>query len=171
MGNEVSITKRKANIMATQTYKKCPHCGKVYEYYSTYTKQYRNHSGSPFVTCKYCGESFIDKDIKEPALKPYEGDLGILECFTFFLFPFGVAGVFFLICAFNTEEYFLISLIISILSLGGYLALTIHTIVSRKRITESLKKDYIESEKRLKNPLYAKALKEAGYQVPDKYLN
>ena len=88
MGNEVSITKRKANIMATQTYKKCPHCGKVYEYYSTYTKQYRNHSGSPFVTCKYCGESFIDKDIKEPALKPYEGDLGILECFTFFLFPF-----------------------------------------------------------------------------------
>ena len=70
----------------TYTNKRCPHCRKTYESYTNHTKRLSNHSGSPFLTCKFCGKTFVDTDIKEPALKPYsDRGYSILNCFLGFL--------------------------------------------------------------------------------------
>lgn len=168
----VIILKKGMSVLSTHTYKKCPQCGKIYESYSTYTKHYQNHSGSPFLTCKSCGGTFVDKEIKEPALKPYTGEgLELWRCFFVFLMPWGLAGILAIICATNSEEYTLIATILSIVFMGIYIALTIYTIVNRAKFIAEDREEYIESEKRLQNPQYAKALKDAGFDVPSKYLN
>ena len=157
--------------MATYTYKKCPHCGKTYESYSIYTKSYQSHQGSPFITCKFCGETFVDKEIKEPALEPYsEKGFELWRCFFAFLMPFGLGGILAIICALNSEEYAIGAGVVAFILLGIYMALTIYTIVNRAKLQEDDKKEYKESERRLQNPEYAKALRDAGFNVPSKYL-
>ncbi len=157
--------------MATYTYKKCPHCGKTYESYSTYTKNFQGHSGSPFITCRSCGRTFVDKEIKEPALKPYTGEgFELWRCFFAFLMPFGLLGILALVCAINSEEYAFAASIFSIIFFGIYIALTTYTIRNRVKFIAEDRKEYFQSEKRLQNPLYAKALKDAGFDVPKKYL-
>lgn len=157
--------------MATYTYKKCPHCGKTYESYSTYTKQYNNNSGSPFIVCRSCGKTFVDKEIKEPALLPYTGEgFELWRCFFAFLMPWGLAGIFAAVAAFNMEEKPVALFVIAAILIGIYVALTIYTIKNRIKFIEDDRKEYKASEQRLANPDYARALKEAGFKVPDKYL-
>lgn len=157
--------------MATHTYKKCPHCGKTYESYSTYTKVYQNHSGSPFITCKSCGEMFVDKEIKEPALKPYtEEGFELWRCFFVHLMPWGIAGFLLTGCAFNLEESTLSLYVIATIVDACYIMFTANTIRNRKKYQEAERLAYQESEQRLRNPQYAKALQNAGFHVPSKYL-
>lgn len=54
--------------MATYVTKRCPHCGKSYQFLQfDQGRQY----GCPQKTCLYCNEIFWDTDIKEPALYGY----------------------------------------------------------------------------------------------------
>lgn len=158
--------------MATHTYKKCPHCGKTYETYSTYTKAHMNHSGSPFVVCKSCGRTFVDRDIKEPALSPYSDEgFELWRCFFVYLMPWGLLGVFILFCALNMEDPSAAVYFFAALVLGLYVVLTANVVINRTKLQEKYKEEYRESEKRLQNPQYAQALSAAGFYVPRQYLN
>ena len=157
--------------MAIHTFKRCPHCGKTYETYSTYTKQYTKHSGSPFITCQHCGNKFVDKEIKEPALKPYSTKgLSWFNCIFAFFMPFGALGILLTWGAFGIKEPSIALFIIAFAVDTIYLGLTIYSFINRKKFIEEDKKEYEESEKRLNNPKYAQALKDAGFKVPEKYL-
>lgn len=157
--------------MSTYTTKKCPHCRKAYEHYSTATKKYENHIGSPFITCMYCGEVFIDKDMKEPALEPFEDKTPNLFSFLLgFLYPFGLAAVLFTIIFFCMDEYSSGILIITLALYAIYFLLVVSGYKKRYSIQDDLRKDYQESLDRLNDVEYAKALKDIGYKVPEKYL-
>lgn len=157
--------------MSTHTFKKCPHCGKTYETYSIYTKNYHKHSGSPFVKCRFCGNTFVDKDIKEPALKPYSSrGFSWFNCIFAFFIPFGALGILLTCAAFGVEDTSIVLFIVAFAVDLLYLSLTIYSFVNRKKLIEEDKKEYEESERRLSDPIYAHALKEAGFKVPEKYL-
>lgn len=49
----------------TYVTKKCPHCGKTYQF--AQSGEQRKY-GSPFIRCLRCKNVFVDKDISEPAL-------------------------------------------------------------------------------------------------------
>ena len=51
-----------------------------------------------------------------------------------------------------------------------YITLTLFTIKNRSKLIEEDKEAYKASEQRLSNPDYALALKNAGFNVPEKYL-
>ena len=157
--------------MSVHTFKHCPHCGKSYEHYTTITKHQTLHEGCPFKTCMYCGKTFIDKDIKEPALKPYsEKGLGIINCFFVGLVPFGIIGILATIGLLRNETNSIGIIIFTIIIDLIYIAITVFTIVNRKKAIAENKKKYKESYQRLKNRDYAIALKNSGYKVPDKFL-
>ena len=153
--------------MATYTYKRCPHCLKTYESYSTHTKSFQEHSGVPFITCPKCGKLFVDKDIQEPALKPFSAsEMTIKNCIFACFYPFGVAGILFTFAAFKVSKpevwLFIVAGILDLF----YILSIIYFLLIRRRANEQLKKEYEESIKRLQNPEYARALKEAGFHVP-----
>ena len=151
------------------TYKKCPYCKKQYESYCDATKQFCAHSGSPFVTCKYCGNIFVDKDIKEPALEPYQ-EPNIFNYLMTGFFPFGIMGIFMTIGAFYA--YTPVNVWILIAGIIGdlfYLLPVTVGLIKRKEIQEELRKDYAESQKRLSDPQYIQALINAGVKIPDAY--
>lgn len=157
--------------MATYTSKKCPHCGKTYETYSTYTKQYQDHSGIPFRTCSNCGGRFIDKDIKEPALKPESfNEITVINCIFAMFMPFGAAGILLTIAAYNIGPTAVGLWVIAALLDIFYVASVIYFLIKRKKYNESAAREYEESYKRLKNPEYARALKDAGFDVPSWFL-
>ena len=157
--------------MATHTRKKCPHCGKTYETYSTYTKQYQNHSGSPFRRCNNCGGSFVDKDIKEPALKPQSAsEITVINCIFAFFIPFGGAGILLTIAAYNLGSEAVGLWVVAALLDIFYVSSVIYLLIKRKIYNESAEKEYEASYNRLKNPEYARALKDAGFDVPSWFL-
>lgn len=157
--------------MATYTHKRCPHCGKLYETYSTHTKNFSNHSGSPFLTCKFCGKTFVDKDIKEPALKPYsDSGFSIFNCIFAFFWPFGVAGIILTGCTISPETSSVGVGIAALIVDAIYLLLTGHSIKNRKQLQKENKQEYEQSLERLKKPQYAMALKKAGFKVPEQFL-
>ena len=157
--------------MATHTYKKCPHCGKTYEHYTTYSKNRQDHSGSPFIKCRFCGGIIVDKDIKEPALKPYEkSEVTVVNCIFAMFYPWGLMGIGLTIgiLASNSSSIalWIIAAILDII----YFSSVIFFLINRARINKSVEKEYEESYKRLQNPEYAKALKDAGFDVPSWFL-
>ena len=131
--------------MAIYTTKKCPNCNIVYERYSNYTKHLENHSGSPFIICKFCGQTFVDKDIKEPALKPfYDVDFGIIGCVIGLLFPFGVVGIGLTVALF-CFEFNAFLLIFAALFDALYIYLVVKSYQSRDKVKEDLRREYEES--------------------------
>ena len=157
--------------MAIYTTKKCPNCNIVYERYSNYTKHLENHSGSPFIICKFCGQTFVDKDIKEPALKPfYDVDFGIIGCVIGLLFPFGVVGIGLTVALF-CFEFNAFLLIFAALFDALYIYLVVKSYQSRDKAKEDLRREYEESLERLNDINYAIALKKAGFKVPKEFLN
>ena len=155
--------------MATYTYKRCPHCKKTYETYSTHTKHFSNHSGSPFLTCKHCGKTFVDKDIKEPALEPYsDSGYSLLNCVFAGFWPFGLTGI---ILTGYAIKYHSIGVAIAALIVGGvYFAIMGTAIKNRKKFKIEDKLEYERSYERLKDINYAVALKNAGFDVPSHFL-
>lgn len=172
----MSNNKNKYNIkgeifMATYTYKKCPHCGKTYDSYSSFNTSFHSFSGSPFLKCNYCGNTFVDTEIKEPALKPYKKSRhSILNCLLATYFPYGLMGTFMTFIGFQYFPPFNFMLGIAIILDIVYFVLTIIVLANRKSMQEEWKIKYEESVRRLSNPAYAKALEEAGFDVPEKYL-
>lgn len=57
--------------MGTTIWKKCPNCGKVYEYdfYNGYpSKDNQTKYGSPVKICKRCSKAFFDDNYREIAI-------------------------------------------------------------------------------------------------------
>ena len=157
--------------MATYTRKKCPYCGKTYETYSTYTKQYQNHSGIPFVTCNHCGGHFIDQDIKEPALKPESAnEITVVNCIFAMFMPWGLMGILLTIGLMDYDSPPVVLCIIAAVLDIIYVSSVIYFLIKRKILNEEAEREYAESYKRLQNPEYARALKEAGFDVPSWFL-
>lgn len=157
--------------MATHTYKRCPHCGKVYETYSTYTKQLKDHSGSPFVICKFCGKRFVDREIREPALSPpSSNEVTIVNCFFAAFVPLAGPGIFLTCAAYNSDPssigLWLFGAIFDLL----YVASVIYFLRKRKVVNAIAKKEYQKSYDRLKDPEYARALADAGFDVPNEFI-
>ena len=156
--------------MSTHTWKKCPNCGKTYEHYTTYTKNFTSHSGCPITTCKYCGEIFIDKDIKEPALESKPAKVSIIDCIFTMFFPFGVLSIVFaipLIIHYTSEPWYYLFVIIPAII---WISFVIFALVKRDKINKELIEEYKASEERLKDLEYAQLLLKYKFNVPDKYL-
>ena len=155
--------------MATHTTKRCPRCGKMYENYSTYTKKYHDHIGSPFITCYSCSQVFVDKDFKEPALDPdFKTETSIFQCFLGFLMPWGLGALLATWAAFATQA--IAAIVIAVILYAVYFGLTAWLISSRQKTKAALERDYKASVKRLQNVEYAHALSKAGFHVPSQYL-
>ena len=153
--------------MSTYTRKKCPHCHKTYESYSTYTKQYSKHSGCPFLTCGHCGQVFVDTDIKEPALSPPEKNrITIVNCFFGTFMPFGLGAIFSTMLAYNVEPVSIGLWIFAIALDLFYVGSVVYFLVKRDSLNKELEQEYKESYERLQNPEYARALQKAGFDVP-----
>lgn len=155
--------------MAIYTTKLCPHCGHFYQSYSTATKNMTVKQGCPIVCCTKCGESFLDKDIKEPAfLPPEEGELNIFQMIVGLLFPFGVAGIFFLILGIVYKS--MPAALISLIPFAFYAYLLYVGIKNKKEINDDIKIAYKKSKDRLSNKDYVVELIELGYKVPLSFL-
>lgn len=151
--------------MATYYDKKCPHCGLKYAYW-----QPKNTAlyGSPFRVCSRCGKVFIDKMYKEIAVDGYN-EYFLMKVQPFSIFAIVIGIILILVDVLGIKVY--LAAVIG----GIFLIAGIYFVISdirdhEKRIAE-YKKLKKESEDRLSDPEYAKALKELGYNVPSKYLD
>ena len=157
--------------MRTKTLvKNCPFCRKVYEQrsYISWGKDPLDEErwlfGTPLVLCPNCGKLFIDKDRQELAITgPRRQDTAVIGPASIRLGLLGaVLGAIFLIA--GQTALGLIALCVAAATLAADAAL----FPTRRR---KLENERIASEKRLSDPEYALALKRAGYEIPEKYLN
>jgi hypothetical protein len=155
--------------MSTQTFKKCPHCETVYESYTTYTKQYQNHTGSPFRRCSSCGCEFVDKDYKEPAFDDEPKKINLFQILLAPMFPFGLAGFGFAILSVCISEPGM--LWIAALPLLGYFYLVYTGVTKRNAIDASDRAAYNQSLKRVSDRNYIIRLLDCGYKVPSWFLS
>lgn len=155
--------------MATYTSKSCPHCGALYETYSSYTKQFESHSGSPFRTCSACGRGFVDKDFQEPAFywppepaKPWQALLAPL-------FPFGIGGIFVIIICIGLGSFY--GMIVSLFPFSFYFYLVYKILKNKRKIYQQSLAEYRASEERVSNRDYILRLLACGYRVPRSFLS
>lgn len=156
--------------MAVKTITKtCPFCKKVYEQRSfnargkEVTEEERRVYGTPMKICPHCKRLFIDKDVQELAIcgtckrdkqliNPGTRTLALMGIILGALLFFGGATVFGYVAAG-------VGVLCAAVDVGLY--------PSRMK---RLERERQASEKRLSDPDYARALKRAGYPVPDRYL-
>ena len=153
--------------MATHITKRCPKCGSVISFESyahSPSKANRTKYGSPIRECNHCGNAFKDDEYREIAVE------GIRKVDTSLVSPysilFGILGVIIGIGSFRGG-----------LSIGWALVVVfifcfspLSDILSYRKRMEYFERERIASENRLRNPVYAHALKSMGYDVPEKYL-
>lgn len=156
--------------MSTHTSKKCPHCGYVYERYTTYSKHLNNHSGCPIKTCFRCRNKFLDKDITEPAISPEPTKITVINCLFTMFFPFAVLSIIFAIPLFYETDIPSYYYLFVIIPAAIWICCAITSLCNRTKINNRILLEYNESVNRLKNPDYAIFLKDNGYYVPDTYL-
>lgn len=154
--------------MATHTRKYCPHCGHLYQTYSSGTKHMTVKQGCPIVTCSRCGEKFLDKDIKEPAFDKKTEKITVFNLIMTPMFPFGVGGIFCSILALAYQSFK--PMLFAIPFFAFYAFILYIAIKKRKEIESDLSKDYQESQKRLSNKDYVVLLINLGYRVPKSFL-
>ena len=152
-----------------QITKKCPYCEKIYEQRACGGFGRRSAPediwvyGSPMKLCPNCKRIFIDKDVKELAITGLrKSDRAKITASTRTLLPMG-AILAVLMYAMGQTTFALIAAGIAALYLAMDLAL--YPVRMGK-----LKKERAASEKRLSDPDYARALKRAGIDVPERYL-
>ena len=156
--------------MPTKTLvKNCPFCKKVYEQraYMTRGREPRDEDrwlfGSPMRLCPHCGKLFIDKDMQELAITgPRKQDLAVIGPASLRLALMGVilGG---LLLAGKLKVFACIAFGVAAATLIADAALY----PTRKG---KLDRERQASEARLSNPDYARALKRAGYDIPERYL-
>lgn len=154
--------------MSTHTMKYCPKCKRLYQSYSTYTKDYVVSEGCPIVTCKHCGTRFLDKDIKEPAFSSPPKGLNLLQMLLCGFWPFGVAGICLLILGIKGGYGFVVALAFVSFAVYGYLVYI--CIKNRTDINIESNEDYERSKERLSDKNYVALLIKLGYRVPKKFL-
>ncbi|GEM_PF-3300449 len=157
----------------TYTIKRCPHCGKEYSRYSSVTKNERNFYGSPFKECVFCSKIFVDKDMKELALKDFSlWGVKVINCILIPLWPYGMCSILPFIFYFSDDfDHSIIALLIGLGLLGLYLFNVIRYLLHREEAVLLLKEEYRLSEMRLQNHDYAMALQKIGYKVPERFLS
>lgn len=159
--------------MATYTRKYCPHCGKIYQSYSTMTKEMTVPEGCPIISCPNCGEQFLDKDIKEPGFKEKPPkSANILTCFIAPIFPFLLGGILFLMGGFVIEDSFIRNTcaVFGIGALGLYALIVWSAVKNLDDINEDALMEYEDSKERLEDEEYVILLIKLGYRVPKKFL-
>ena len=151
--------------------KTCPFCGKIYEQRnfnvrsrkSEVTEQDRWVYGTPMKICPGCKKLFIDKDVQELAItelrrqdkaliNPASRNLTLMGLILGALLYLGGLTVFAMIAAG-------VGVLCSVVDLALY-----------PTRMKKLEREREASEKRLSDPNYARALKRAGYDIPEKYL-
>jgi len=142
----------------------CPHCDHVIE--ST-----RNliRYGNPINDCPACGKKYINSYCTEPALRPYKPRTVLHQ------FQIGASAALLLALAVGLIVDLLSDNTTSWICAGGtFLVGTplcfLWCLLTRDRGEEPRLKCWQESDRRLRDPKYAAALKFYGYNVPPKYL-
>ena len=149
--------------------KNCPFCKKVVEQraYASWGRQPSEQDkwlfGTPLRLCPHCGKLFIDKDIQELAITgPRRQDTAIVGQASLRLALMGVVlGALLLNGRLNVLAY--IAFGVALVTVGADAALY----PTRQKKLEA---ERLASEKRLSDPRYARALKNAGYDIPERYL-
>ena len=152
-----------------QITKKCPYCGKVYEQRACggFGRKPLPEDvwvyGSPMKLCANCKRIFIDKDVKELAITELrKSDTAKITANTRMLLPMG-ALVALLLYLLGQPTFAIVAAAVAVV----YLAMDLGMYPMRMG---KLKKEREASEKRLSDPDYARALKKAGIDVPERYL-
>lgn len=157
--------------MAIKTITKtCPFCKKVYEQRSfnargkVVTDEERWLFGSPLRMCPNCKQLFIDKDMQELAITgPRKQDSAIITPGSRKLALMGVIlGVLMYVAGLHIFGY---------ITGGVGVACGIADLAFYPTRLKKLERERQASEKRLSDPNYARMLKNAGYSIPEKYLN
>lgn len=155
--------------MATYARKYCPHCGKQYQNYSTYTKDMTVKEGCPIITCPYCGHPFLDKDIKEPAFYQHQPKkTQPWQILIAPLFPFGFSCILLWILAIAYANSTCIY--ISLIPFAFYAYLVYIGLKKRDEIDTDIIKEYKESQERVSDREYIIQLIELGYKIPTSFL-
>ena len=156
--------------MAIKTITKtCPFCKKIYEQRSfnsrgkTVTDEERWLFGSPLRMCPHCKQMFFDKDVQEIAITGMRRqDKAFITSGSLKLAVMGIIlGILMFIAKLTTFA----AIAASVGLLCGIADLCLYPTRIKK-----LEKERQVSEKRLSDPGYARMLKNAGYEVPEKYL-
>ncbi|MBQ3424986.1 MAG: hypothetical protein IJH38_07305 [Clostridia bacterium] len=149
--------------------KNCPFCGKVVEQraYASWGRTPREEDkwqyGSPLRLCPHCGKLFIDRDRQELAITPLRAqDKAVVGPASLRLALMGVVlGALLLLGRLNVFAY---------IAFGVALATLIADAALYPTRQKKLKAERQASEKRLRDADYARALKKAGYDIPEGYL-
>ncbi len=149
--------------------KTCPHCRKVYETrtVSAWGRQPTAEDcwvfGMPLKSCPNCHRLFIDRDVQELALTPpRRQDTAPVGGSTLRVAALGaVLGA--VLYAGGQPVPAMVAGGAAVLSVVADLALYPYRM-------KKLEAERAASRKRLSDPAYARALKDAGYAVPEEYL-
>lgn len=150
--------------------KNCPFCKKVVEQraYAVWGRQPTEEDkwlfGTPMKLCPHCGKLYIDRDMQELAITgPRKQDTAVVGPASLRLgLMGGVLGG--LLLAIGQTTLALIAFGVALATLVADVALC----PTRRR---KLAAEKIASQKRLSDPDYARALKRAGYDIPQEYLD
>ena len=148
------------------TTKWCPHCGKTITFMDSTKHQY----GSPFRTCPKCRKGFVDKSFIELACTfEHAEDISRITGISIVGI---ITSVLLLVLAFVGG----INGIGSVFLIGGsiFLLLGIYSAYKDAKTyqhrVELFKTEMKESEARMSDPEYIRALLEIGYEVPTVYI-
>ena len=149
--------------------KNCPFCKKVVEQraYASWGRKPSEEDkwlfGTPLKLCPHCGKLYIDKDMQELAITgPRKQDTVFVGQASLRIALMGVAlGALLLIGRLT---------VFACIAFGVALATLVADAALYPTRQKKLAAERVASEKRLSDPDYARALKNAGYDIPDRYL-
>ena len=149
--------------------KNCPFCKKVVEQraYASWGRKPSEEDkwlfGTPLKLCPHCGKLYIDKDMQELAITgPRKQDTVFVGPASLRIALMGVAlGALLLIGRLT---------VFACIAFGVALATLVADAALYPTRQKKLAAERVASEKRLSDPDYARALKNAGYDIPDRYL-
>ena len=158
--------------MAVYVTKKCPHCGRTYQFHQPGNQR---KYGCPYRKCISCGEHYYDNDIKEPALYGFknlhetiERIKTVLVCFftgTLGL-AFSVLGIFTLIIESQFSGILYLVFGITFIFLVIRLILTnIQNHKDKEKILVAQRREYDESYARIKDTNYLTLLAQHDYRA------
>lgn len=149
--------------------KNCPFCKKTVEQRSYMTRgrepkdEDRWLFGSPMRLCPHCGKVYIDKDMQELAITgPRKQDTAFIGQSSLHLAAVGAILGTALLLGKQT--------VLALIAYGVALATLIADAALYPTRKRKLDNERLASEKRLGDPDYARALRRAGYDIPDKYI-
>ena len=149
--------------------KNCPFCKKVVEQraYASWGRKPSEEDkwlfGTPLKLCPHCGKLYVDKDIQELAITgPRKQDTAFVGPVSLRIALMGVVlGALLLIGRLT---------VFACLAFGVALATLVADAALYPTRQKKLAAERVASEKRLSDSDYARALKNAGYDIPDRYL-